>query len=417
MILGAIGDDFTGSSDLGLMLARGGMRTVQYCGVPVRPAAAGVQAGIVALKTRSVPVEEAVAGALAALDWLRAQGARMFYFKYCSTFDSTPQGNIGPVIDALAAALGVTGPIPVCPAFPATGRTVYQGHLFVGDRLLSESGMEAHPLTPMTDPDIRRWLARQTVHGVGHLPVERLRRGEGRAVMAAEAAAGRPLVVADALADGDLDLLAQAAAGLVLWTGGSGLALGLPAVLGIAGAQDGWTGAGGPAIALAGSCSRATRTQIAAHAQSGAPVRRIDPDRIMSGEETPEAVCDWALAALADAGGVPLVHSSDDPAEVARVQARHGVAPSAQALEAFFGRLAVLAVEQGFDRIICAGGETSGAVVQALGAQALQIGPQIDPGVPAVRIEGRAVVLALKSGNFGRETFFDHAARVLAGQP
>ncbi|NJS38519.1 MAG: four-carbon acid sugar kinase family protein, partial [Rhodobacteraceae bacterium] len=188
MILGAIGDDFTGSSDLGLMLSKGGMKTEQYVGVPQTDAAAGVEAGIVALKTRSVPPADAVAQSLAALDWLRAQGCRCFYFKYCSTFDSTREGNIGPVLDALIAALGTDAPVLVCPAFPVTGRTIYQGHLFVVDKLLSESGMENHPLTPMTDPDIRRWLALQTRTPVGHLPIGRLRAGQGTEALRAEAA-------------------------------------------------------------------------------------------------------------------------------------------------------------------------------------------------------------------------------------
>ena len=221
MILGAIGDDFTGSSDLGLTLARGGMRTVQYVGVPDQKAAPTVEAGIVALKTRSVPPAEAVEQSLAAYAWLREQGCRLFYFKYCSTFDSTPQGNIGPVIEALVDAIGTRNPVLVCPAFPATGRTVYQGHLFVGDRLLNESGMEDHPLTPMTDPDLRRWLARQTTLGIGHLPRQD-DPDKARAEMLRLAAGGLQLVVADAIEDRDLVTLAEAGGRFDLLTGGAG---------------------------------------------------------------------------------------------------------------------------------------------------------------------------------------------------
>ncbi|MFN7051907.1 MAG: 3-oxo-tetronate kinase, partial [Gemmobacter sp.] len=229
MLLGCIGDDFTGSSDLGNTLVKAGMRAVQYCGIPTAAAEPGVEAGIVALKSRSLPREQAVALSLAALDWLLAQGCRQILFKYCSTFDSTPDGNIGPVAQALAARLGA-GPVIFCPAFPAAGRTVFQGHLFVADRLLNESGMEAHPLTPMTDPDLRRWLARQSTAGVGHVPAPVVWEGPEavRARLAAEASAGRPFVIADAIRDADLVTLGRAAADLPLITGGSGIALGLP---------------------------------------------------------------------------------------------------------------------------------------------------------------------------------------------
>ncbi|MEE3099081.1 MAG: 3-oxo-tetronate kinase, partial [Pseudomonadota bacterium] len=244
MLLGCIGDDFTGSSDLGATLTRGGMRAVQYVGVPDRPADPGVEAGIVALKSRSIPAEEAVALSLRALDWLRAQGCEQILFKYCSTFDSTPQGNIGPVAEALAEALGASGVI-VCPAFPAAGRSVYQGHLFVNDRLLSESGMEAHPITPMTDPDLRRWLARQCRGPVGHVPAGVVFDGADalRAALAAERGLGRTLVVADAVRDADLMALGEAAADAPLITGGSGVALGLPANFAARGLLAGGAGA------------------------------------------------------------------------------------------------------------------------------------------------------------------------------
>ena len=229
MLLGCIGDDFTGSSDLANTLVKGGMATTQYCGVPSEPAAEDVEAGVVALKTRSIPAAEAVAQSLAALEWLKEQGCRQFLFKYCSTFDSTPDGNIGPVADALAEALGASKVI-VCPAFPATGRTVYQGHLFVGDRLLSESGMEHHPLTPMTDPNIRRWLALQSKNSVGHVGHSDVRSGAEaiRAALADLDAEGSKLIVVDAVAEADLHAIGAAAAELPLITGGSGIALGLP---------------------------------------------------------------------------------------------------------------------------------------------------------------------------------------------
>jgi uncharacterized protein YgbK (DUF1537 family) len=409
--LGAIGDDFTGSSDLGLTLAAGGMATVQYVGTPKGPAAASVEAGIVALKTRSVPVAEAVAKSLEALDWLRAQGCTQFLFKYCSTFDSTPQGNIGPVIDALVAALGTDAPVIVCPAFPATGRSLYQGHLFVGDRLLSESGMQNHPLTPMTDPDLRRWLRPQTTLGVGHVPLSAVRAGQARAVLEAEARGGAQLVVCDAVEDADLLRLGEAASGLPLVTGGSGIALGLPALHGARPeTAQAWHGEAGACLCLSGSCSTATRGQIAAHVAAGGAALRLDVGEVVEGVVTAGGLLDWASAQAT----LPLVYSSDDPAQVRAVQARYGQTVAAEAIEELFAAVAVEAVARGFGRIVTAGGETSGAVVEALGAEALEIGPMIDPGVPVVRLSGRPLVLALKSGNFGAEDFFAKAARCLA---
>ncbi len=412
MILGAIGDDFTGSSDLGLMLAEGGMRTVQYVGVPEGPADAGVDAGVVALKSRSIPVADAIRQSLEALEWLKAQGCRQYLFKICSTFDSTPEGNIGPVAEALIDALGTTDPVVVCPVFPATGRTLYLGHLFVGDALLSESGLEHHPINPMTDPDIRRWLARQTKGDVGHVPLPKVRGGAGacRAALIDARDAGRQLAVVDAIDDSDLTVIADAAEGFGLIVGGSGVALGLPEVYrraGLIGRSGGeWQGASGKAVALSGSCSKATRAQIAEHAGVG-PQKKIDTDALMAGSVTAVELADWAMAA----DGLPLIYSSDDPAAVKAAQEKHGAEKLAHTLETLFGDIAVALAEAGADRLIVAGGETSGAVVTALDLGALQIGPKIDPGVPAVRAGD--LTLALKSGNFGAPDFFDKAARVM----
>ena len=410
MLLGCIGDDFTGSSDLGNTLTKAGMRTVQYVGVPDRPAEAEVEAGVVALKSRSMPAAEAVRLSLAALDWLRGQGCEQYLFKYCSTFDSTPEGNIGPVAEALADALGARRVI-VCPAFPATGRTVYQGHLFVGDRLLSESGMESHPLTPMTDPDLRRWLARQCEGTVGHVPMADVLKGPDaiRARMEAEDAADRRLIVADAIADPDLLVLGEAAAGLALVTGGSGIAMGLPANFGgrLSGEAGAWRGQEGRAAVLSGSCSKATRAQVAAH--SG-PAIEVTADALMAGEVTAGGLAERMLAQ----DGLPLAYSSADPDAVRAAQERHGREVVAAAFEGLFAEVALALVTGGVTRIIVAGGETSGAVVEALAPSELRIGPEIAPGVPAMRA-GDDLVLALKSGNFGAEDFFARAARILGG--
>ncbi|WP_421709222.1 3-oxo-tetronate kinase [Algihabitans sp.] len=414
MRLGCIGDDFTGSSDLANTLTREGMRCVQYVGVPKEPADDQVEAGIVALKSRSVPAAEAVALSLQALDWLRAQGCSQFLFKYCSTFDSTDEGNIGPVAEALADALEAS-PVIVCPAFPATGRSVYQGHLFVGDRLLSESGMQNHPLTPMTDPDLRRVLDRQSKGSVGHVPFTAVVEGPEavRARLESEQAKGHRLIVADAVRDDDLRILGRAAADLALVTGGSGIALGLPenfrARGQLAASSDSWHGQTGRAAALSGSCSQATRAQVAEHARAH-PVLKLDPDAVMAGRVDAGEVADWVLAQE----GLPLAYSSADPDEVRSAQDRHGGAAVAAAFEALFAEVARRLVAGGVTRLITAGGETSGAVVEGLALSQLEIGPEIAPGVPAIRA-GDNLTLALKSGNFGAADFFTRAAAVLEG--
>jgi uncharacterized protein YgbK (DUF1537 family) len=410
MKLGCIGDDFTGSSDLANTLAKQGMRVTQYNGVPHGPAAAEVEAGVVALKSRSIPAAEAVRQSLDALEWLLAQGCEQIVFKYCSTFDSTPEGNIGPVAEALADALRAERVI-VCPAFPATGRSLYQGHLFVGDRLLSESGLENHPLNPMTDADIRRWLRHQTSGTVGHVAFTDVARGAAsiREALDRQQAAGHRLIVVDAIRDEDLLAIGAAAASLKLVTGGSGVALGLPANFGCQPGPVAWQGQSGRAAALSGSCSTATRAQVARHAERH-PAQEIAVGDVIEGRITPAAVADWALGA----GSLPLIYSSADPETVAAVQARFGRERAAQALEAFFAETARLLVTGGVTRLISAGGETSGAVVEGLGVEALAIGPEIDPGVPALRARD-GLVVALKSGNFGAENFFAKADRVLEG--
>jgi 3-dehydrotetronate 4-kinase len=417
MLLGCIGDDFTGSSDLANTLVKGGMATTQYCGIPQGRADADVEAGVVALKTRSVPVEEAVAQSLQALEWLKQQGCRQFFFKYCSTFDSTKTGNIGPVAEALSKALGASQVI-VCPAFPGAGRTIYQGHLFVGDRLLNESGMEAHPLTPMTDPDIRRWLQYQTPLSVGLVAFSDVRRGAGAITeaMQRQDRAGHKLLVVDALQNEDLFAIGEAAADLPLITGGSGVALGLPENFrrkGLIGnRQVVWQGIDGPGAVLSGSCSRATRGQVA-HYRANHPALEIEADALMAGDMTVAKASAWLAENLT---AEPLVFSSAEPEVVGKAQQKYGLGELAHRIETFFSELAAEARRHGVRRLVSAGGETSGAVVQGLACEALQVGPEIDPGVPMLRVNGQDFGLALKSGNFGAEDFFTKALRMLKGE-
>ncbi|NIC04133.1 3-oxo-tetronate kinase [Billgrantia bachuensis] len=423
LVLGAIADDFTGATDLANNLVRAGMRCVQTIGVPQAGVDLGdVDAVVVALKSRSTPAEQAVADSLAALDWLQSQGARQVFFKYCSTFDSTDAGNIGPVADSLMQRLDARQTVMV-PAFPANGRTVYQGHLFVGDRLLNECGMQHHPLNPMTDADLVRVLGRQTPHAVGLLARPVLASGieATRAHLAALAAERVRHVICDALDENDLALLAEAVVDYPLVTGGSGLGQALPEQY----RRRGWLAevsepgrlapATGSALVLSGSCSRATLGQVARFLE-GQPGFALDPLALAEGDAHLEAALVFAREALAK-GGPALVYASADPERVQAAQAALGVERAGELVEQALGRLARILVDEGAGRLVVAGGETSGAVVSALGIRQLRIGGQIDPGVPWTQapLDGREapLSLALKSGNFGAEDFFSHAFTVL----
>lgn len=422
MLLGVIADDFTGASDIANTLAKGlpeegGLKTAQFLNVPRGKAPADVEAGVVALKSRSIPAADAVAQSLAALRWLEDQGCRQIVFKYCSTFDSTPEGNIGPVAEALAGELEAQS-VVVCPAFPGAGRTVYQGHLFVHDRLLDESGLEKHPLNPMTDPDIRRWLARQSKSPVGLIAWPSVRKGPARiaAELGEAARRGERLVIVDALTEDDLVAIGRAAAGAPLLTGGSGIALGLPGNFisaGLAkGARPEAVGVAGPEAVLAGSCSGATRGQIEHH-KRGHPVLAIDVDKVMRGAQGADDVVAFILA---NPGRAPLAYSSATPEEVRALQDRHGRDKVAHTLDRLFADAAQGLVAKGIRRLVVAGGETSGAVVSALDLGALTVGPEIDPGVPVLVAQGCApIALALKSGNFGAPDFFSKALQKMAG--
>ncbi len=416
MLLGSVADDFTGASDLANTLARGGMRTTLFVGVPeaVLPEC---EAGVIALKSRSIPAPEAVAQSLAALGALRAAGAKQILFKYCSTFDSTREGNIGPVADAMIEALSAPVAI-VCPAFPTNLRTIYRGHLFVGDRLLNESGMEKHPLTPMTDANLQRWLSYQSQNRIGLITLDTIRKGPDAIRAALDEAARRKerLVVCDAITDDDLLRLGEAAKGMALVTGGSGIALGLPANFGRSPSAAALPprAPSGRAIALSGSCSRATLAQVARH-RAEAPALALDAAAIVESRFTPAEVMGW-LGGEAGKAPLPLVYSSAAPEEVSALQARFGTEKVAHAVEGFFAGLARTLVASGYTRLITAGGETSSAIVGGLALKALAIGPEIDPGVPALVHEGEpALALALKSGNFGAPDFFAKALAVMDG--
>ncbi|WP_342611475.1 3-oxo-tetronate kinase [Burkholderia ambifaria] len=422
-LLGCIADDFTGATDLANMLVKSGMRTVQTIGVPADGAAldtmVDADAIVVALKSRTIPAADAVAQSLAAYEWLRAQGCRQFFFKYCSTFDSTDAGNIGPVADALLDAAG-GGFAIACPAFPENGRTIFRGHLFVGDVPLNESGMEHHPLTPMKDANLVRVLQRQTKSKVGLIRYDTLAQGAAAVRVRIDAlrADGMRFAIADALSDHDLHVLGEACANLPLVTGGSGVALGLPENFRRAGLLPERDNAAslpridGLSAVLAGSASKATNAQVAAWRESR-PSFRIDPLAVSRGEP----VVDDALAFARSHLPQPvLIYATTTPDEVKAVQQALGVEAAGHLVESTLAAIARGLRELGVRKFVVAGGETSGAVVQALDVKSLQIGAQIDPGVPATAtIDAQPLGLALKSGNFGTVDFFDKALRALDG--
>lgn len=415
VLLGCVADDFTGATDLANTLVQGGMRTVQLIGTPETDAGPlDADAIVVALKSRTASPAAAVDASVDALRWLRRAGAKQYLFKYCSTFDSTDAGNIGPVADALLAELEQAFTI-ACPAFPATGRTVYHGHLFVKDQLLSDSAMRHHPLTPMTDANLVRVLGRQTAGRVGLIPYEVVSDGS-RSIRAARReleARGYRYAVVDAVEERHLEDLGAACADLPLVTGASGVAMGLPGNFrraGLLGARDdapSVPSVGGYAAVLAGSCSEATLAQVAEAARQW-PAYFIDPVAADAGKNVVAEALSWAEPRLRNHPVV--IYSSAAPAEVANTQRLLGRQRAGQVIEEMLAAIAVRLVSVDVRRLVIAGGETAGAVVQALGVGVLRIGPQIAPGVPlTVSVSKPPIALVLKSGNFGAPRFFIEA--------
>ena len=418
LALGVIADDYTGASDLANALATNGLRVVQTIGVPPESLALpDVDAVVVALKSRSIQAAEAVRQSLEADHWLRARGAEHVLFKICSTFDSTDAGNIGPVSDALRAAAG-GGITLVNPGFPGAGRRVFQGHLFVHDQPLNESPLKDHPLNPMHDANLVRVLARQSSAPVGLVPLQVVEQGAD-AVRDALAKLPEGAAIVDAVNDQHFEVLGQVALDRPVSTGASGLGIGLARALRRLdivpehGAETAAAPAGRFSAILAGSCSKATLEQIAI-AEKTMPVLRLDVEKLLGEENEAAAALAWAQDRL-DAGPV-LIASSNTPAEVAALQKRHGGSAIGEKIEAALAEIAAGLVEAGVGRLVVAGGETSGAVVNRLGLQGFLIGAEIAPGVPALHVIGRAhagLGIALKSGNFGGPDFFARALDML----
>jgi len=426
--LGCIADDFTGATDLANNLVRAGMRAVQTIGVPRDGVTVDADAVVVALKSRTIDPASAVAQSLAACRWLRGRGAAQIYFKVCSTFDSTPRGNIGPVLEALMDELDCDFTIAT-PAFPDNARTVFKGHLFVGDVLLSDSGMRHHPLTPMTDANLVRVLQAQLAptRSGGRAP-RRVGLVDHRATQASSAAiearfaalrkGGVAIAIADAVDNDDLLRLGEAVRSLAVVCAGSGLAIGLPRNFGIAPstAAASLPSVRGRSAIVSGSCSEATNAQVAAFISAGRAAHRIDPLALASGGDAGvvAAIARWADERWAEQPEQPvLVYSTAAPNDVAAAQQQGGAHDVGARLEAILAAAAVALVGRGVRRLVVAGGETSGACVQALGVETLRIGAQIDPGVPWCHATPAGapdgILLALKSGNFGAVDFFARA--------
>jgi uncharacterized protein YgbK (DUF1537 family) len=417
-ILGCIADDFTGATDLAGLLARRGVRVSLRIGVPSEPPTHTSPFEVIALKSRTIPASDAVSEALIALDWLKRAGAQRFFWKYCSTFDSTDEGNIGPVAEALMNELGTEQTI-YCPAFPENGRSIFMGNLFVGQQLLSESPMKDHPLTPMRDSNLIRLLAPQVTRPVGL--VDRLAVAKGATALRARLDSlklqGIAHVVVDAVADEDLSIIAEACRNMPLITGGSAIAMPLPALY----LADGTLSAdavkrslpkiGKSTVILSGSCSAMTIIQVAAYIKLGAPSYRLDPLEIAKSGSA--SVFAWLTAQ--DLTKAPIIYATADPTSVKAAQDVLGIEAAGELIENTLAACAVVGRDAGACRIIVAGGETSGAVTKALSVSQLDIGEEIAPGVPWTFCvsDDVQIALTLKSGNFGSKTFFVDAQKKL----
>ena len=421
--LGCIADDYTGASDLANTLTRAGLRTVQTIGVPADDfPLPDVDAVVVSLKSRSIAASDAVTRSRAAEKWLRGRGADHVLFKICSTFDSTDAGNIGPVMDALRTDSGDTI-VLVTPAFPETGRTVYQGNLFVGSVPLNESPLKDHPLNPMHDSNLVRVLARQSKTRIGLIDLAALARGPDAVRNKLVELAGQSVgaVIVDAVFASDLESIGAVALEHRLSVGASGIGLGLARALVASGraksqATSGAiadTAVGGPAACLAGSCSQATLLQVA-NAGQVMPVLHLDPEQVIAGKGEARRALAWATDRLRE--GPVLIASSSTPEEVAALQSRHGRDATGHAIEQAMADIAEGLVSAGVRRLVVAGGETSGAAVDRLGIPGFLVGAEIAAGVPVLRaVDAKAgdMLLALKSGNFGGPEFFSDALKLM----
>ena len=424
MILGIIGDDFTGSSDIANNLKKSGMQVSMFAGVPSfknKASLTNADAAVIALKTRTIPINEAVSESLKALEWLKNAGCSQFIFKYCSTFDSTKEGNIGPVTDAIMEELNVDFTI-ACPSFPDAGRTVFYGHMFVNGKPLNESGMEKHPLTPMIDHNLVRWLDHQTKHSVGLIDYKTINNGSQSVKEKVNKLKieGCKYAIVDTTNNEDFDIICNGVKDLQFLTGGSGIALGLPKIYkkeGLLSDEDFQIPENTTnAVSLSGSCSSATLSHIEVYKKDN-PSYFISADEVMNNENLIEDVIKWIRN---NETLSPLIYSSADPKIVKEKQTQYGQEVLANKIESIFEKLSNKLLNHTFGIFISAGGETSGAVVNGLGLQEFKIGKEIAHGVPALWSPNsngnKPVSVTLKSGNFGQADFFKKALDILRGK-
>lgn len=408
-MLGVIADDFTGASDIASFLVENGLSAVQMNGVPTQPLQGQVEAIVISLKSRSNPVEQAIEQSLQALNWLQQNGCTQFYFKYCSTFDSTEKGNIGPVTDALLQALGSDFTV-ITPALPVNGRTIFNGYLFVGEQLLNESGMKNHPITPMKDANLMRLMDAQAQGKTGLVPYSDVIQGADhvKARFADLKAQGYRYAVVDAVDNSQLAVLAEAIAKFKLVTGGSGLAAYMAARL--SGGQKGnhaFVPTQGKTVVMSGSCSLMTNKQVAYY-KNHAPSYFLEAEQAINNPHYAEELYQWVIA-NSTALLAPMVYATVAAEQLHEIQTKFGAEKASHAIEQTFAKLAEKLKATGFTNFITAGGETSSIVVQQLGFSGFYIGKQIAPGVPWLKAVEEPIYLALKSGNFGREDFFHFA--------
>ena len=418
MLLGVIADDFTGGTDIAGFLVENKMRTIQLSGTPSSDNPIDADAVVISLKSRSCPVEEAVSDSINALRWLKTIGCKQFYFKYCSTFDSTPTGNIGPVIDALLDELDEKFTI-VCPALPVNGRTVFNGHLFVMGELLCDSGMRYHPVNPMKDSSLIRLMDQQSGGETGLVSYATIEQGADQVVDAYKRLCneGKRYAVADAFRSEHLEVLGESVRNMTMVTGGSGLALGIAKnwaaqLSDQTDAQEAGCPTAGKTVILSGSCSQMTNLQVQNY-RGTAPNYALDVEPCLLDQNYAEQICHWVIQNL-DGKQAPMVYATTDTKTLQVIQKTFGIEMSSQAVEQLFGKLAVMLKERGVKNFIIAGGETSGTITQSLDVSGFRIGPQIAPGVPWVKSLDGKLSLALKSGNFGDSHFFTTAQEFLA---
>ncbi|PHM35743.1 3-oxo-tetronate kinase [Xenorhabdus innexi] len=417
--LGVIADDFTGATDIASLMVQNGWQVALLLSIPDDSTFIphDVDAIIISLKSRSCPVDESIEQSLKACRWLRqkANCSRLF-FKYCSTFDSTIKGNIGPVTDVLMDELQIDLCL-ICPALPINGRTVVYGYLFVNGQLLNESDMQYHPINPMKDSNLLRLMEQQSRGTAGLVDINCVRQGELsiRDRLCQLRCKGIRYAVVDTLLMDDLLLVAQAAHDMTLITGGSGLG----------GAIARYCSGGNSEktsikklplprnrrmVILSGSCSVMTYRQVLEYKKI-ASTMELDIDKCINNPDYIHLLVDWIIQQPMK-GLAPMLYTTRPPGVLKLTHNQYESFQVSKIIEQLFAQIANELRQKDFNTFIITGGETSGKVVQSLGINQVGIGAIIAHGVPWVYDLQSDCWLALKSGNFGEVDFFHYAQEI-----